>query len=617
MISLILSILVLFVGPVIYKNVSNDERLLQLIDGFIFISIGALVLRHVLPEASGDDGFIVLGFLLLGFLGPNIIESRLKDGHNVHVGVLILGVFGLALHGILDGAALVATDIHFDHHHDSDSISSGQSNTLAAAIILHRLPVGLTLWFLVRPHFGKAYAFLAIISLSLMTVIGFVGVEALAHTFTNIHWIEWVQSAAAGAILHVVVFPFHLEDSHLEDEHSKAEHSHGSCCGSDNSKKYFSISNLKVPAEGLGNLLGLIVVGFILLGNVDFHSDHEHTSELTENFVSLFATSAPALLLAYVAGGLIFAFAPASSIGWLAKGGNLKQMLKGLAVGLPLPVCSCGVLPLYETLSKRGVPAAAAFTFLLATPELGIDAIFISIPFLGYEMTMVRIVSVILFTILVVAGLLYFGDTKTKIEIEDAETENKTLSEKFKQGAYFGSISLVENTGAWILLGILIAALMTPLLNEGFFDFSPTLQVLAFSVVGAVVYVCAAGSTPFVAILLSSGLSPGAAVSFLLTGPATNISTFGVISQIHGKKTAILFSILAASCSVALGLFVNFTFGSSITIQSIKELEHSHLGSLEIICMYALCFLFIFSVLRAGARSFFGQVVGKLVHAHH
>jgi uncharacterized membrane protein YraQ (UPF0718 family) len=611
MTSLILSILTLFIGPIIYRKVAESETLLEVIDGFIFVSIAALVMQHILPASAGEGGFLILCCLLFGFIGPNVLESRLsKAGHNIHTGVLLFGVIGLALHAALDGAALVTESVI--EHADGISITHGLIDSLPIAIILHRLPVGLTLWFLIRPNFGRAYALIALLALSLMTTVGYFGAEALAHELHDHHWLELVQAFAAGAILHVVVFRFHLDE---QQEHG------GSCCGSTDTAPQRSISIggiFRIPAESVGNILGLLLVASVFYGNASENcGEHCHSSDLWGNFYSLLTTSAPALLLAYVFGGLLYAFTPSSSINWLRRGGSIRQFLKGMIVGLPLPVCSCGVLPLYESLARRGAPAAAAFAFLLATPELGIDALLISVPLLGLDMTITRVLAVIAFTTVVVGLILYFVPAEDLVLEEITEEEKElSLSEKFAKGVSFGLISLVENTGAWILVGLLVAALMDPLIGPDTFGFSPALEVIACAIIGAFMYVCAAGSTPFVAILMANGLSAGAAIAFLLTGPATNISTFGVLGKLHGKRTALTFSIVASITAIAIGILINVFFSEHISPSALSLEEHQHHATYEHAATVALLLLFAFSVVRIGARAFFEQVIGKVVHAH-
>ena len=134
--------------------------------------------------------------------------------------------------------------------------------------------------------------------------------------------------------------------------------------------------------------VGLLILWAIIVLHPGHVGEHHHGaesgffSETGELFWGMALESAPALLLAYFAGGLIGTLMPAASIRWMRKGAPLTRSVKGVAVGLPLPICTCGVLPLYRSLIKKGAPATAAMAFLIATPELGIDALLISIPLL-------------------------------------------------------------------------------------------------------------------------------------------------------------------------------------------------------------------------------------------
>src|SRR6185503_2121276 len=104
---------------------------------------------------------------------------------------------------------------------------------------------------------------------------------------------------------------------------------------------------------------------------------------------------------AYVIGGFLYGELPAPLLRWLSAGGRLSQALRGTAIGLPLPICSCSALPLYHSLSRKGVAPASALAFLIAAPEVGLTALLISLPLLGVEMTLVRIAAAALLAIFV------------------------------------------------------------------------------------------------------------------------------------------------------------------------------------------------------------------------
>ena len=137
--------------------------------------------------------------------------------------------------------------------------------------------------------------------------------------------------------------------------------------------------------------------------------------------------------------------------------------------------------------------------------------------------------------------------------------------------------------------------------------------MLALALLGLPVYICASGATPVVAVFLAGGVSPGAVLAFLLTGPATNISTFGVVKQVHGSKAAYLLSASTLIASVGLGLLVNCFYKDFSPITLSPE-SHSP-SSLQQLCLAAMGVLLIWSILRRGTRSLVKEIIYP-VHFH-
>lgn len=204
---LFLSIVALVLGPLIYGLVPPNHRLAKVLDFLIIAAITAIVALAVLPDLLSRGHWWVLGFALVGFVGPTLVEQMLHrtDHHGVeakaHVVTLGLGVFGIALHALTDGA-LLATP-------------AGQSTAAALplAIVVHRLPVGVTIWWLLRPKFGAGVALGGLAFVVAATVVGFtVGAPILASFSEPLT--VWFQIFVAGTLLHVVLFRTHLEAHH-------------------------------------------------------------------------------------------------------------------------------------------------------------------------------------------------------------------------------------------------------------------------------------------------------------------------------------------------------------------------------------------------------------------
>lgn len=590
-------------GPIAYAALTRHRHLSAMLDGFIFVSIGGIVLIELLPSIMATGGGWILLALVGGLFGPSVAERLLhRAARQTHLLTLLLGSAGLVLHATADGAALHAGD---------------HGATLALAIVLHRLPVGLAVWWLLKPSFGTRVAVGMIGAMAAGTVVGsLIGAQsAHVHTAQAVDAFALLQAFVAGSILHVVFNKPHLGDDFAVDRHRQ------------------------IPAsmEGIGNLLGLI----LLVGVITLHpaTDIDGPGAATwQRLLDLALTSAPALLIGYTLAAALGVLLPMSPLQWLRRGRSGTQALKGMVVGLPLPVCSCGVLPLYRNLMARGAPPTAGLAFLVATPELGLDAILLSLPLLGGPMTLARVLAAALLALAV--GWLVGrrlqrlespapepsppdpaasapGCCDTSEHTHDAPTPPSPPTARGR--AFVHQLGeLVDATGAWILLGLLIAAMAQPLLQADWLTALPdAVQVAGFAVIGIPLYICATGATPIVAVMLAAGLSPGAGLALLLAGPATNVATFGVVAGVHGKRAAAAFAVATVGGAVLLGWTLNALVGGGMA-WSQPTLEPHAPSIWQITALAALTVLFLAAMMRRGARAFFAEGIagGHLRHAH-
>ncbi|RMH14999.1 MAG: hypothetical protein D6701_10560, partial [Gemmatimonadetes bacterium] len=526
-------------GPALYRAAGHRLTPLAFLDGLVYVALPGLVFLVVFPESAGVGNWTPLALLVLGAVGPSLAERlfhRFAEG--THRLAVFLGVSGLALHALLEGAALGPA-----------VLGTEGGSPFVLAVVLHRLPVGLAVWWLLRPSYGPRVALGAIAALIACTLAGYGAGEELTTALSG-RAAGLFQAFVAGTLLHVVFHkaPTPAQMSGIEGRPAPAR------------------------AEGWGALAGLALLAAVAWPEMASGEHGGHAvAEFARRFAGLTLESAPALLLAYIAAGLLSEFMPASSIAWMARGGSLSSAARGMTVGLPFPVCSCGVVPLYRTLVTRGAPAAAAMAFLVATPELGFDAVFLSFPLLGGPMTLIRVGAAALTALLVgwiVGGWLARrgGDHRAVDEAPPAEAPTGPLGTRLARAAGAGFGDVVDHTAPWILLGLFVAAAAAPYLEGGWLGAIPSgLDVAVFALLGLPTYVCASSATPLVAALMAGGLSPGAALAFLITGPATNATTFGVLAQLHGRRAALVFSLTIIGLSVGLGLLVNGVWGHLTT----------------------------------------------------
>ena len=561
MIAVAISIGALLVGPILYGIAHRSRTALSAIDGLAFTSIGGIVLLDALPEAFSRAGWIAIAAAAAGFFLPGSVERSLKRAAaGTHRAALIIAMVGLGIHAAIDGAALISAD-----------------RGVILAVIIHRIPVSLTIWLLLGTSHTTRGTSWAIGGLLLAAAGTLIGAAAGAHLPLDTRTMGAVLGLVSGSLLHVLVH-WHTDRP----------------------------AETKGWPSGLGGLAGIgLVFGLSML-------DHAEPSPTAQTFLALALSSAPALLFAYLGAGLLSAFLPQATVGWLRGGSPLGQSLRGVAFGLPLPICSCGVIPLYRGLVSRGAPTTAAMAFLVATPEVGIDAILLSIPLLGPELTVSRVISAA--TIAVAAG--WFVGSRTSEHNHTAQhdqpTHMQTFFSKLRAALKNGYGEVVDNTAPWILLGLAVAAVGNDLLGTDLFaSLPPGVDVALFALAGIPTYVCATGATPLVAMLVYKGVSPGAALAFLLTGPATNATTFGVLSRLHDRKTALTFGVLVAGLAIGLGVLLNAALAwlPPFRLPTSNLSAHDHTESLyQTIALAGLTLVVCGSILRQGPREFVAQV---------
>ena len=570
---LFLSVSVLALGPILGELARRVKRVGPLLEGFVIGSVFSLVFFFLLPEAIEETGALALLFAGLGLVVLTLMERGLsmapKRAHSV---ALAIGVLGLILHTTLDGFALAG--------------SAKSESLLGIGVVIHRVPVAVTLWWLVRPRYGVRWALSALLLAGAFTIGGFfIGDEALAHS--GVHSLALFQAFVAGTLLHVVF------------------HGGGGAHGHDDDARVFGLA---IP-ESLGAIAGVALVGALpSMG----HEHGGHFEAYFERLIDLFLESAPALLLGYVIAGFVVVFFPRAGALWLKKGNAFAQASKGTLFGLPLPICSCGVVPVYQGLIKQGVPMSAAAAFLVATPELGLESILLSLPLLGAELTIARLLCAFLVALFIGTCMMWVRSEKDEAEQEVAHASERNLKEALR----YGFIEVVDDTAAWICAGLFIAAAipqdsLAALLTQ----LPPHADILLATLCAMPIYVCASGATPLAAALIFAGLSPGAAIAFLLSGPATNITTFGVLSKLHGRKAAMLFAGLMLVGACAAGALTNLLI-SDQSVANISAHSDEH-GMLSMLTLAALSVLFIAAFLRQGPAHFLAPVLTFGDHHGH
>ncbi len=320
------------------------------------------------------------------------------------------------------------------------------------------------------------------------------------------------------------------------------------------------------------------------------------------------------VLLGFFVAGLFRAFLPGDFIAKHMGGKGVGGIVKASAFGVPVPLCSCGVLPAAAGLREQGAGKGPVTSFLISTPETGVDSIAVTYALLDPLMTVIR--PVVSFFTAVAAGVsVSFTERFEKRApaenptapktaacqegsccCEHAEPARITVLMKLRDGMRFAFGDLLADIGKWFVFGVLLAGCISVFVSPdllGGFAGSEYLSMLLMLAIAIPLYVCATASTPIAAALALKGISPGAVLVFLLAGPATNVASLTVVSRIIGKKAAVVYLLVIIVMSFVAGIVVNYLYGMlglDITgwVQSGAHEEHGTLAVLSAIVLLAL-----------------------------
>jgi len=291
---------------------------------------------------------------------------------------------------------------------------------------------------------------------------------------------------------------------------------------------------------------------------------------------------APWLLLGFLISGFLHSFLPQ---GWIAKhlsNTGFKGVVKAALVGAPLPLCSCGVIPVTRWLRKEGASRSSSLSFLVATPETGVDSILATLALMGPVFGILRpslaIISAIAIGIL---AMRFLGKEETNRDtLEPMPSQllvrSTTFFAKIRESFAYGFRELFDDVAKWLLIGLLVGGAIsafvpsTWLQNAGHWGLIGS--YLAVIALGVPLYVCATGSIPIAAALMAKGISPGAILVFLLVGPATNVATIAFVKGSFGKKALILYLTSIIGIAFFAGILLD-VFSPPIAA---RTLMHSH-----------------------------------------
>jgi hypothetical protein len=290
---------------------------------------------------------------------------------------------------------------------------------------------------------------------------------------------------------------------------------------------------------------------------------------------------APYLLLGFLFAGLLKVYLPQDIMNKYLGKSSFKSVLNASLLGIPLPLCSCGVLPAGISLYKNGASKGSSVSFLISTPQTGVDSILVTWSMLGLPLAIIRPIAAL------VTGLTG-GLLTNKIEKKIANTKQPISRKKqnlpkqkksIKRVLHYAFVEMLMDIAKWLIIGLMIAALISVLLPNNFFTefkLDGFYGMLIMLVASIPLYVCATSSVPIAAVLLMKGISPGALLVFLMAGPATNAATISVIANNLGKKTMLVYLASIIAGSLAFGLLMDNFLPANWFMPVLGLHEHSH-----------------------------------------
>ena len=279
---------------------------------------------------------------------------------------------------------------------------------------------------------------------------------------------------------------------------------------------------------------------------------------------SITAIMAPYLLFGFLMAGVLSVVISKDFVRRHLGGSGWAQPVKAALMGVPMPICSCGVIPLAASLRGHGASRGATASFLASTPQTGVDSLLASYALLGGVFAVVRAVVAFLTGLVCGAAVGAVSDDGGEAAGgEEACDETCCAGLKapgWRRALVYGFVTLPRGIGRAMAFGIVLSGVIGALVPPDFFasriGHSPWAYLLMLAV-GIPLYVCSSGSVPIALAFIKAGLSPGAALVFLIAGPATNAATLTTLWQIIGKKQTVVFMLVLALCALAAGVVLD------------------------------------------------------------
>ena len=326
--------------------------------------------------------------------------------------------------------------------------------------------------------------------------------------------------------------------------------------------------------------------------------------KFANNFLTLLDAMSIYIMVGLLIAGILKQLIPDNFVSSHLGKDSTSSVIKATLFGIPLPVCSCSVIPLAQGLRKEGASKGAVQSFLISTPITGVDSILATFSLFGFVFTLFRVVSSIIIAIAVglIQNFIQKEDKEVSpvIETSCGCTSTVTTQKKFSFISVFkyGYGTLFEDMAKALLIGLVLGSLFVTFTPKEYTQMLFENQVLTYFVViifSMPLYTCATASLPIAAAFMLQGMSPGAVFIFLTAGPATSAVTMSVVYKMLGRTSLIVYTVVIAVLALLFGYGYD-TFFQDLSIISITldNGETSLINSLASLMMLVLIFYHLF-----------------------
>ena len=319
--------------------------------------------------------------------------------------------------------------------------------------------------------------------------------------------------------------------------------------------------------------------------------------------IELVNEMSPYLLLGFLLAGVMHTFVPTQLYHRYLGRPTFRSVVNAMLLSLPVPLCSCGVIPTAMSLRRQGASKGATVSFLIATPQTGIDSIIATYSLMGLPFALMRPLSAIVTSLLGGQLTNWMDDNTaqtaaTQPHVEDEEAKS-SLVKRIGQALHYSFVEMMQDIGRWLVMGLLIAGLITAFVPDSVFALladNTMLSILVVLVCAVPMYLCATGSIPIAVALMLKGLSPGTALVLLMAGPAVNVASMLVVRKVMGLRTLLIYLLSVVGGAIGFALTIDYLlprrwFTSHLEIM--QSCCHEHTPWFNILCSVLLLLLLI------------------------